>query len=799
MECKNCDKSFVDINVLFRHLQVFHPLQTSFTCVYKNCMRRFLSLSFLKKHLANCEKKPELHLVKKKSLIKQSSIYKKEIDNIRFKETPNMIEDKVGNQSEDKSVEDDMFLFIAKLYSNNSITKIVANEIVDDLLKFTGSVTALFKDQLKAKIPMEFHKTIDECLHVNCLDKVNSEFKRLEYFKQSNYFIEPQEFEIGEIDDSKNVSNSTALSKRKCFGYYIPLRFTLKLLFELPNFFKVVTNFIKQEVCQKDEPRIYTSVFSGERWRTISKYFGNKIVVPLFLYYDDFETSDPLSKAAGIYKIGGMYFSIGGLPPKYSSMLENVFLAQFIYTEDQKEFKNSKCFRKILEELNYLFLEGITINVDGKNQQVYFIVIGILGDNLGMNSLLGLHESFVSDYYCRFCLASKYDAYALSKENPELMRTLENYKKDVELRSHGVHTECVFNSLPYFHNVLNWTCDIMHDFYLGVYRYDMAKIIDHCVKEKYFTLNRLNDRLKYFDYTEIDRGSKISSIKASHIKKGYIIITAAQMSALVTYFGIIIGDVIPPDDPVWDFYCILYDVIDLITKSIISQQDIAYLRQLIKEHNELYITLFNEGLKPKFHFIIHYPTCIETMGPLKYLSCEKYEAYHKLPKRHARIVNCRLNLLLTLSNKIQFGLARRFFMQEGLKNKILFGPIIKQLKNQNFVNCKNAIYEISYVKFNSFIYKSNYAIFLYNNIEGDPVIGIISRIVKTVKNNALLVYKKCETIGLDNHTKCCVISMPNSDICEEHIILNYTHTYRPIKIHINANGQNVISRRDLEI
>ena len=75
------------------------------------------------------------------------------------------------------------------------------------------------------------------------------------------------------------------------------------------------------------------------------------------------------------------------------------------------------------------------------------------------------------------------------------------------------------------------------------------------------------------------------------------------------------------------FFCILYDVIDLITKSRISQQDITYLRQLIKEHNELYVTLFNEGLKPKFHFIIHYPTCIESIGPLKYLSCEKYEAF----------------------------------------------------------------------------------------------------------------------------------------------------------------------------
>ena len=71
-----------------------------------------------------------------------------------------MIEDKVVNRSEDKSVEDDMFLFIAKLYSNNSITKIVANEIVDDLLKFTGSIKEFFKDQLKRKFRLNFIKLL---------------------------------------------------------------------------------------------------------------------------------------------------------------------------------------------------------------------------------------------------------------------------------------------------------------------------------------------------------------------------------------------------------------------------------------------------------------------------------------------------------------------------------------------------------------------------------------------------------------------------------------------------------------
>ena len=76
--------------------------------------------------------------------------------------------------------------------------------------------------------------------------------------------------------------------------------------------------------------------------------------------------------------------------------------------------------------------------------------------------------------------------------------------------------------------------------------------------------------------------------------------------------------------------------------------------------------------------------------------------------------------------------------------------------------------------------------------------GVISRVGKTMKNTPILLYKKCETIGLENHTKSCVIVMPNTETIEEQIILNCSHAYRPIKIHIDARGRNLICLRDLE-
>ena len=69
----------------------------------------------------------------------------------------------------------------------------------------------------------------------------------------------------------------------------------------------------------------------------------------------------------------------------------------------------------------------------------------------------------------------------------------------------------------------------MHDILLGVGRYDMAKIINQCIKKGYFTLERPNDRLKYFDYSEFDHGNRLTStISALHVKNGNLILSKPE-------------------------------------------------------------------------------------------------------------------------------------------------------------------------------------------------------------------------------------------------------------------------------
>lgn len=123
-----------------------------------------------------------------------------------------------------------------------------------------------------------------------------------------------------------------------------------------------------------------------------------------------------------------------------------------------------------------------------KYYKVYFTVVALLGDNLGVNSLLGFSESVVSEYFCRICRALKCVTSCAMSEDQSLLRTSENYAQDLIEFPRGVKEGTIFNEIPYFHCTINYTCDIMHDLFEDVCRYDVARIIKHVVSENYVTL-----------------------------------------------------------------------------------------------------------------------------------------------------------------------------------------------------------------------------------------------------------------------------------------------------------------------
>lgn len=85
-------------------------------------------------------------------------------------------------------------------------------------------------------------------------------------------------------------------------------------------------------------------------------------------------------------------------------------------------------------------------------------------------------------------------------------------------------------------------------------------------------------------------------------------------------------------------------MVDLLQSSKFNQSKILYLKQLISQHNRMYVALFNDNLKPKHHFLTHYPTVIQYSGPPKNYWCFRFEGKHKELKMYARSTCSRKNI-----------------------------------------------------------------------------------------------------------------------------------------------------------
>ena len=82
----------------------------------------------------------------------------------------------------------------------------------------------------------------------------------------------------------------------------------------------------------------------------------------------------------------------------------------------------------------------------------------------------------------------------------------------------------------------------------------------------------------------------------------------------------------------------------------------------------------NKGLKPKFHFLIHYPTLIKKFGPLIYLWTLRFEAKHSYFKGLINQIKCWKNITYTLAKRHQYlqcyhNTARHNFLQSEKMNE----------------------------------------------------------------------------------------------------------------------------------
>lgn len=170
----------------------------------------------------------------------------------------------------------------------------------------------------------------------------------------------------------------------------------------------------------------------------------------------------------------------------------------------------------------------------------------MLGDNLGLNSILGFVESFRANCYCRLCTLSRNDIQSAFIESN--MR-FETYDADVELSKcqlTGIKERSVWNDVFHFKSEENFVVDILHDGPEGYFGYVMILIVRYFVKdflskESRLQLHLLNERLQLFHYSNNGLSNKVPIISEHELQGVKFKMSGSEMMNFVYIFSMLVG------------------------------------------------------------------------------------------------------------------------------------------------------------------------------------------------------------------------------------------------------------------
>ena len=218
--------------------------------------------------------------------------------------------------------------------------------------------------------------------------------------------------------------------------------------------------------------------------------------------------------------------------------------------------------------------------------------------------------------------------------------------------------------------------DIQHDILEGILRYDLAIVLFHFIcNAKRFSLDDLNLRLTGYKYGNYDNVNKPPHVSEKHLRNGCIILSAAEMLNFFRGLFLIVGPLVPEEDDHWQLLIELKTVVEIIFSKTIHESTHMLLDIEITEYLTELSKLYPNHMKPKHHFLIHYPRIMKSIGPLPQISCMRNESKHRDGKVTSHVAICRKNVCPTIAIKHQLMLKYRFFAKEEIFATFTTGPV----------------------------------------------------------------------------------------------------------------------------
>lgn len=658
--------------------------------------------------------------------------------------------------------------FFAGLYSSPQVPLSVANTISSDLAQ-------LLQTCLKP-----VWERYDEVLG-QALNEMSTNHTRMKYFESIGTYIKPERHVVGSRQEFTRREGGT-LKITESVAYTIPMRKLLKSFLSLEDVLQQSLEHVRK--LESSHSYMLSHFIEGSFWKSQREQHCGKMVWPLFLQCDDYESLNCLGSHSSVYKIGACYVSLPFLPDIWKSRLSSIFLTLLYFSSDRVQFGNQVMFQPLIDEFNFLFEHGIEFNTPQFQGTIYFQLALILGDNLGINSITGFSESFSCNFPCRMCKVHKNVMSTQVKLDRSLLRTMENYFEDLaegDCSLTGIKSRSVWLGVSNFDLFNQIGVDVMHDIHLGVMKYVMAKLIVTLIdKEKFFTLHELNFKIANFDLGP-DSNNRPVALTLENLRKGEVRLSSAEISTLFRYFGVMLGHYVPRGNKYWSIYITLNRILDVVMNSQgVTPGEIARMKNYTEELCELYMSLFNQKLKPKFHFLLHYQAATEKYGPLRALSSTRFEAKHRLGKLASKTTCNRINVAYTIANRHQLML-NNIFIQGRLPSHIEISPSRKRpITNAQLTQIFNDfdnVLEVHWIKVGTAMYRKGSVLIHYIRDDELAFIEIDKCYIEDGTQKIAFTAYPLHTDYFDDHYYAYSVRFPTYQIPP--ILVEYTDLLSP--------------------
>ena len=796
-DCKYCGYKTRLITFLLKHYRFEHSSDPNFIveCVFPHCLKSYNNVESLRKHIQRHHKTGEITVLKNTTV--ESLEHVEDIES----DSEECLEGAVGNLDTEPfrvcerihptapTFQQTLVNFLLKLRVKNYVSEKSSELVIN---KFEEIVDLVLEQTEKNAIECIDTPVSPEAVKVLCrplfnlkdsLNNLNSAQKICNLFNE-HPFVAPEQIVQGASD--KFV--------------YIPI---LKTLLSLLQHEDILTHIFKE---RKECENIVSDFYSASKFKT-ETHFTNVYSIQIILYVDDFCLTNPLGTSAIQHKICAVYFSLANIPRHLRSKLYTIQLACLIPSSHIKKYGFTNILSKLVDDIKYLETVGLEVSTYIGKIKVFGTVSALVADNLAAHDIAGFTTSFSGLRRCRFCNANTNNIQNTFCESSFELRTENAHNEQVKIVAnnpdlaslYGVKYDSVLNQLHYFHIIWGSPSDIAHDVFEGFCNDLLKLVIEHCLHEKNFDIDFLNQRISNFNYSgrELRNKPSLLSVRNSQITVKQ---TAAECHNLVRLLPLYVGHKVPVGDSYWRAYTDFLNCLDYILAPSLNIGHINHMRDIIVDFLTSYKNLSDAvHIKPKGHYLVHYSSQYKRFGPLIDYSTLRFEGKHSNLKSIFGTCKNFRNPCLTIATRHQYlqklyHLNEEYLIEEktDFKKKsadTLISILDKDLRRQlNLVDCESdSITLLTTVEYNGITYSKGSAVVL--DCTDETISFALIENITYVKGSIYFILFDLNILEFSEHLHAYVLMKTDNFLLKkiDDLISSY-----PLSVYTSETGDKVI-------